>query len=209
MSLATFNRSKTMFVLLVASLTFIAANLRADDSVVQSSDDLSAADKVAAEHLQKQIDDENKAAHDKAERDWQNEHSSGGDITVLIVPAFFVLVIGGAIIYCKILGSNWYFNWQSKPPKHKTVKKKSHNETVAKIVAENRADFQKPDIFHKCACPHCGQSIEYPADGMGQTVPCPTCEKSFMLLSDVVIPSAKRRLKKWDKWDATQSEKTT
>lgn len=35
--------------------------------------------------------------------------------------------------------------------------------------------------FLKCACPHCGQSIEYPAEGTGQTVPCPTCEKSFVL----------------------------
>jgi len=42
--------------------------------------------------------------------------------------------------------------------------------------------------FHKCKCPHCGQSIEYPAEGMGQTVPCPTCEKPFTLLPDVKIP---------------------
>jgi hypothetical protein len=31
--------------------------------------------------------------------------------------------------------------------------------------------------FLKCACPHCGQCIEYPAEGTGQTVPCPTCEQ--------------------------------
>jgi len=42
--------------------------------------------------------------------------------------------------------------------------------------------------YQKCACPHCGQSIEYPAEGMGQTVPCPTCEKPFTLLPDVKIP---------------------
>lgn len=35
--------------------------------------------------------------------------------------------------------------------------------------------------FLKCACPHCGQSIEYPAEGTGQTVPCPTCQKPFVL----------------------------
>ena len=35
--------------------------------------------------------------------------------------------------------------------------------------------------FLKCACPHCGQSIEYPAEGTGQTVPCPTCEKALVL----------------------------
>ena len=44
--------------------------------------------------------------------------------------------------------------------------------------------------YHKCTCPHCGQSIEYPAEGTGQTVPCPTCEKPFVLLPDIVIPSA-------------------
>ena len=35
--------------------------------------------------------------------------------------------------------------------------------------------------FLKSECPHCGQSIEYPAEGTGQTVPCPTCDKSFVL----------------------------
>jgi ankyrin repeat protein len=35
--------------------------------------------------------------------------------------------------------------------------------------------------FLKCACPHCGQSIEYPVEGTGQTVPCPTCQKPFVL----------------------------
>jgi uncharacterized Zn finger protein (UPF0148 family) len=35
--------------------------------------------------------------------------------------------------------------------------------------------------FLKCECPHCGQSIEYPAEGTGQTVPCPTCEKLITL----------------------------
>lgn len=36
--------------------------------------------------------------------------------------------------------------------------------------------------FLKCVCPHCGQSIEYPAEGTGQTVPCPTCQKPFVLI---------------------------
>lgn len=36
--------------------------------------------------------------------------------------------------------------------------------------------------FLKCACPHCGQSIEYPAEGTGQIVPCPTCEKPITLV---------------------------
>ena len=38
--------------------------------------------------------------------------------------------------------------------------------------------------FLKCVCPHCGQSIEYPAEGTGETVSCPTCEKSVTLTSE-------------------------
>jgi len=33
----------------------------------------------------------------------------------------------------------------------------------------------------KGECPHCGQSVEYPPEGTGQTVPCPTCEEPFVL----------------------------
>ena len=33
----------------------------------------------------------------------------------------------------------------------------------------------------KCTCLHCGQSIEYSAEGTGQTVLCPTCEKPVTL----------------------------
>jgi len=52
--------------------------------------------------------------------------------------------------------------------------------------------------FLKSECPHCGQSIEYPAEGTGQEVPCPTCEKSFLLTpasppkssDSIVIPPA-------------------
>lgn len=35
--------------------------------------------------------------------------------------------------------------------------------------------------FLKSECPHCGQAIEYPAEGTGQTVPCPTCAEPFVL----------------------------
>ncbi len=35
--------------------------------------------------------------------------------------------------------------------------------------------------FLKSECPHCGQSIEYPAEGTGETVPCPNCEEHFVL----------------------------
>jgi DNA-directed RNA polymerase subunit RPC12/RpoP len=34
----------------------------------------------------------------------------------------------------------------------------------------------------KSECPHCRQKIEYPADGTGQVVSCPTCGKSIMLM---------------------------
>jgi len=37
--------------------------------------------------------------------------------------------------------------------------------------------------FLRGECPHCGQSIEYPVAGTGATVPCPTCEQSFVLKS--------------------------
>lgn len=30
-------------------------------------------------------------------------------------------------------------------------------------------------------CPHCSQPVEYPSQGAGQTIPCPTCEEPFVL----------------------------
>jgi len=33
----------------------------------------------------------------------------------------------------------------------------------------------------KCECAHCGQNIEYPSEGTGQTVQCPTCEMLITL----------------------------
>ena len=41
------------------------------------------------------------------------------------------------------------------------------------------------DEFQKCECSHCGQRIEYPSEGIGQTVPCPTCEKPVTLTTAV------------------------
>src|ERR1022692_640799 len=35
--------------------------------------------------------------------------------------------------------------------------------------------------YEKCCCAHCAQTIEYPSEGRGQTVPCPTCEKPITL----------------------------
>jgi hypothetical protein len=39
--------------------------------------------------------------------------------------------------------------------------------------------------FLKCECSHCGQRIEYPSEGIGQIVPCPTCENSVTLTNAV------------------------
>lgn len=87
--------------LLVICLSVFAGNLRADDDLYQTPDDLSPADKVAAEHLQKQIDAQEKAAHDKAEKDYEKAHSSGGSATGLIFPAMLVFLMVGIAIYGK------------------------------------------------------------------------------------------------------------
>lgn len=43
--------------------------------------------------------------------------------------------------------------------------------------------------FEKCTCLHCGQHIEYPSEGSGQTVPCPTCQHPVRLIRvDPPIP---------------------
>jgi hypothetical protein len=58
--------------------------------------------------------------------------------------------------------------------------------------------------FLKCECPHCGQRIEYPSDGIGEIVPCPSCEKPVTLTLAELPQSAEetRRQKKWDEWKA-------
>jgi hypothetical protein len=52
--------------------------------------------------------------------------------------------------------------------------------------------------LQKCSCAHCGQHIEFPAEGVGMTVPCPTCEKPLLLMGGrlstqpgpIIIPAA-------------------
>lgn len=34
-----------------------------------------------------------------------------------------------------------------------------------------------------CACPHCGQKIEFEAEHAGSSAPCPTCGKNLILSS--------------------------
>lgn len=58
--------------------------------------------------------------------------------------------------------------------------------------------------YQKCACPHCGQSIEYPAEGMGQTVPCPTCKQPVTLIPGKLPQTNGKAQSKtaWDEWIA-------
>ena len=71
-----------------------------------------------------------------------------------------------------------------------------HGKDVRSLHAEalltpsrRNAPLRSMSEYHKCTCPHCGQSIEYPAEGTGQTVPCPTCEKPFGLFPEIAIPA--------------------
>lgn len=78
--------TKKFLLLLTVCLSVFAVNVQANE----------ADDAVAIEHLQKQIDAENQAAHDKAEKKWQEEHSSsGGDgglgwVCLLALPAMII-----------------------------------------------------------------------------------------------------------------------
>lgn len=45
--------------------------------------------------------------------------------------------------------------------------------------------------YEKCSCAYCGQHIEFPVEGTGQTIPCPTCEKPVLLTA--TNPRAKQR----------------
>lgn len=39
--------------------------------------------------------------------------------------------------------------------------------------------------FFKCTCAHCGGHLEYPAEGVGQTIPCPHCGQPTELILEV------------------------
>lgn len=53
--------------------------------------------------------------------------------------------------------------------------------------------------FFKCTCAQCGGRIEFPADGIGQTVPCPHCRWPTELVLDTPeeISARPRRSLKW------------
>lgn len=62
--------------------------------------------------------------------------------------------------------------------------------------------------FLKCECPHCGQQIEYPSEGTGQAVPCPTCEKA-VTLTPVNLPAPVTQKPKDQKGGRTTLSKLT
>ena len=53
--------------------------------------------------------------------------------------------------------------------------------------------------FLKCTCAQCGGRIEFPADGIGQTVPCPHCHWPTELVLDASeeVSARPRRSLKW------------
>jgi hypothetical protein len=46
--------------------------------------------------------------------------------------------------------------------------------------------------FLKCACDHCGGHIEFPADGIGATIPCPHCGHPTELALEIPAELIKR-----------------
>ena len=80
--------TKKFLLLLTVCLSVFAVNVQANE----------ADDAVAIEHLQKQIDAENRAAHDKAEKKWQEEHNpsgGGGGGGLLVAVVLIALVVSG------------------------------------------------------------------------------------------------------------------
>lgn len=53
--------------------------------------------------------------------------------------------------------------------------------------------------FLKCACESCGGRIEFPAEGIGSTVPCPHCgwQTELKLETPLVHPANSKRSLKW------------
>lgn len=48
------------------------------------------------------------------------------------------------------------------------------------MTVESHADDSMSE-FLKCECSHCGQPIEYPSEGTGMVVPCPSCQNPVTL----------------------------
>ncbi|MGD0905744.1 MAG: GIY-YIG nuclease family protein [Terracidiphilus sp.] len=43
--------------------------------------------------------------------------------------------------------------------------------------------------FLQCPCLHCGQNLEFPAEGLGTAIECPTCHQRTMLLRPDPVPA--------------------
>jgi Ankyrin repeats (3 copies) len=48
------------------------------------------------------------------------------------------------------------------------------------MAVESHADESMSE-FLKCECSHCGQPIEYPSEGTGMVIPCPSCQSPVTL----------------------------
>ena len=54
------------------------------------------------------------------------------------------------------------------------------------------AAYVEMSDFLKCECLHCGQHIEFPVEGRGQTIPCPTCGEPTTLVSSEPLASTQK-----------------
>ena len=62
-------------------------------------------------------------------------------------------------------------------------------------LAHNRA--MAVTKYLKCLCAHCGGHIEFPAEGVGLTAPCPHCGRQTELSLEIPQAAVKRRSLKW------------
>jgi len=62
-----------------------------------------------------------------------------------------------------------------------------------------RLRAMSPNKFLKCTCQGCGGHIEFPVEGIGQTIPCPHCgvETELMLESPEPTSAVSSRSLKW------------
>src|SRR5208282_3055658 len=63
--------------------------------------------------------------------------------------------------------------------------------TLTNFPRKIATHFEMSD-FIKCECPHCGQHIEFPAEGTGQTIPCPACGEPTTLFSSQPLASTQK-----------------
>jgi hypothetical protein len=96
-----FFSSKKFMAILFLCLSFMAVNVRADDDLYTSPDDLSSADKKAAQSLQQQMDED---ARQKEIRE-RGAHVSGDDVGMIFVSLTFAGIVG-LLLYNVVKGMN-------------------------------------------------------------------------------------------------------